>query len=107
MSGLIPAEVGSYTDVVTAISTTAAKALTDDSSPNLIIKNLGAVPVFVNSGDSNITVTYPTTGASQQGKTIPPGAVETYKKNRLTDTHVAAITASGSADIHISSTNGI
>lgn len=91
MSALTPMKIGSRTVVAASTATSAAKALEQTNVMNLILYNGGTNPVFVNSGNSTVSVVFPTAGAGQYGTIIPPGIVATYKKNNSADTHLATI----------------
>jgi len=107
MTSQPPAKLGGFTDVVTCSTSSAAKALGITNSINLIIYNSDTTnPAFVNSGNSAVTVTYPTTGTGQVGSIIQPGQTFTYSKNNAKDTHLAVICAAGTPTLFIQSANG-
>jgi hypothetical protein len=101
------AKLGGFTVVATCAVTTAAKDLGTTNARNLIIYNSDTTnPAFVNSGSSAVTVTYPTTGAGQNGAIIAPGQTFTYMKNNASDTHLGIICAAGTPTLFIQSANG-
>jgi hypothetical protein len=88
-------KIGAFTVVAAATDATAAKALGQSLVPYVLLYNAGSNPVAVNSGDSTITVTFPTTGTGQNCSVIAPGAIIPYEKNNPKDTHMATICATG------------
>lgn len=95
MSTTTPARVGAFTVLAGVTETTAAKSLTLTRAPYLILKNIGTNPCFVNSGDSTVSVVYPTTTTGQNGSLIAVGELCTYSKNNDADTHLAVICGAG------------
>lgn len=90
--------------VALACSTTSAGAALPATTLtpwySVILYNSGTVPVFVVAGTGSApTAVFPTT-TPLAGKVIPPGAVVTYSLNKEF-THLAGITASGTATIYI------
>lgn len=69
---------------------TAATRVSPDASVRLY--NDGSTPVFVEFGGSTVTA------ALASGMPVPPGGAETF--NPRGGTHVAGITAAGTADLY-------
>lgn len=90
-------KLGGKTDIAAVTATSAAKALSQTNSLYVIVENVGDNAVFINSGDSAVSVTFPTTSTGQNGAYISPvkGAQIVYKKNSPTDTHIAVICDTG------------
>ncbi len=95
MSAQTPMSIGFPTVVAAVTSTTAAKAFGNTNTQFVIIYNGGSNPAFVNSGDSTITIVFPTTITGRNGSIIAPGSIVTYMKNNSKDTHLAVICDTG------------
>jgi hypothetical protein len=89
----------SYLLAVTNASGRVALVGTDVNVSGLDLYNEGPSLVFVKSGNSSVTVVAPIAGTPQQVSFIPPGAYVTFPKN-TGDTHIAAITAAGTANLY-------
>lgn len=76
-------------------------AATGEQSDTVQVRvyNTGSVAVFVRFGNSSVTATVPVVGGAAGGVAIAPGSVEPFGI-RSSDTHVAAITSSGSATVY-------
>jgi len=108
MSSLSPGQIGAMTDVVTASTSSQAKALTVSNSQFLLIENADTTNgIFVNSGNSAITITFPTTSVGQNGSYIGPGKTLCYRKNNPSDTHLAYICSAGTPTAYIQESEGI
>lgn len=108
MSARTPMKLGFPTVVAASTATSSAKALTQTSVMNLILKNGGSNAVFVNSGPSTTTVVFPTSATGQNGAVILPGEIATYMKNNPADTHLATICDTGlSTTLYIQSGEGV
>lgn len=90
MSNVTPMKLGFPTKALAGTQTTQNIALGTTNALYVIIHNAGTNPIFVNSGDSSITVTFPT-GTAQSGAIIGAGVTATYMKNNAKDTHIAYI----------------
>lgn len=86
--------INSKAATISATTSSARTALTvaDQGREGLYIYNSGTVPVLVRSGDSSVA-------AAAGDNVIPAGGSRLLMKN-TTDTHLAAITASGSATVY-------
>lgn len=108
MSAHRPMSLGSPTVVAAVTATTAAKAFGNTNAEFVNIWNPGSNDAFVNSGNSTISIIFPTTGAGQNGTIIPGGFVTTYKKNNSSDTHLATICGAGlTTTLYIQSGEGL
>lgn len=98
-------DINTNTYMVTATTAGTDKATlttTDTKIENVLVANLGSVPVFVVSGLTGLTITYPTSASVPlRGKIVPAGAVYAVKKSP-SHGYIYAITASGSAAIALS-----
>lgn len=107
MSNETIAKIGGFTVSAVASTVSSAKDLGTANARNLIIYNFDLTnAVFVNSGASDVSVTFPTTSVGQHGAIIPPGQVFNYMKNNASDTHLGIISLGGSPTIYIQSANG-
>ena len=96
--------VGATVNIVAA-TTTANVQRTGSGAPSPVavevrFYNAGVVPVFVNFGGSGVTATL------AAGMPIAPGATEAFGLEP-SQTHVAAITASGTATLYITTGDGL
>lgn len=90
---------------IAAGTTTGNVAITSSGTPSpatseVRFYNSGTVPVFVNFGGSGVTATL------AAGMPIAPGATEAFGME-ASQTHVAAITASGTATLYITTGDGL
>ena len=86
-------------DTVTlAAATTSARAALDPTSNAVRVVNDGTVTAFISFGDSNVAAT-----ASKMP--IKAGATEVFTKGNAT--HVAALVATGTANLYFTSGEGI
>lgn len=86
---------------VTASSSSAATALPFQSS-FILIKNVGANEAFVKTGGSTVSVS---SASSANGMSIPAGAIETYRMDKVS-TYIAAISTSGTT-LRVYPTEGV
>lgn len=98
------ANVNSPTAKIAATTSSANILVNSGDTPNLNIYNSGTVSVAVKTGESGVTVTFPT-GAAVECSVIAPGAICSFSKAHG-HTHVAAVTASGTADVFIQFSTG-
>jgi len=92
---------GADTVNITATTSSNRVALnlpTAPVNPDVRIYNAGTVPVFIVFGDSTVT-------ATTARMPIPPGAVEVFTMGAQA-THMAGITASGSAVVYATTGRG-
>lgn len=83
---------------VTTTSATTAVVSDNYKAGSVRVYNSGPSTVFMKFGDSNVTVTV------DNGVPVPSGAVEVYSLLRIT--HIACITASGTATIYFTPGEG-
>jgi len=99
MRAFKPAVGGTVSLAVTTTSASVAMLLVPDSEHQVRLYNAGSATVFVNRGGSGVT-------ATTSNMPLPAGAVEvlTYTGSA---THLAAITASGTATLYATVGEGI
>ncbi len=90
--------------VMSCSSITSRAALGNATAQNIEIYNSGSSPIFVVTGGSSVTATFPTSSAST-GKIVPGDAVVIYSKSP-TDTHIACITAADTITVYVSTGRG-
>ncbi len=90
--------------VMSCSSSTSRVALGNAAAQNIEIFNSGSSPVFVVTGGSGVTATFPTSSAST-GKIVPGDAVVIYSKSP-TDTYIACITAADTIAVYVSTGKG-
>jgi hypothetical protein len=109
MADVSPFCITSTTTLIVAATTTAAIALPTKQSPagcSVRIRNISAtINAFVNFGSSTVTAVIPTAGVPAAGMPIGFGETEVVTVGAGV-THMAAITPSSTADIHITIGNG-
>ncbi len=98
------ANVNSPTAKIAATTSSARVLVNSYGSTNVNVYNAGSVPVAVKTGDSGVTVTFPT-GAALECSVIMPGGSCSFSKS-LDHTYVAVVTASSTADVYIQFTSG-
>lgn len=101
------AKIGHKTERVAASSTVATKTISVQSK-NVIISNVGASPIFCQTGPATgVTHVYPTTTTGQDGAPILSGQTQMYKKNNPTDnTFYVICDTGGTADVLVSFVDG-
>ncbi len=85
-------KINTPTVSISATTSSARSAYSNGSYAEVLIYNTGTVPVFVQSGDSTVAATTSST-------VVPAGTNAIYLRNP-NDTHLAAITASGTATVY-------
>lgn len=93
----MPALFSPISTVSLAVTTTTGRVATVGDASTIRIYNAGTATVFVKFGGSSVT-------AATTDMPIPAGVVETFRTGTLT--HVAAITASGTATLYVTSGEG-
>ncbi len=90
--------------VMSCSSVNSRVALGNAGAQNIEIYNSGSSPIFVVTGGSGVTATFPTSSAST-GKIVPGDAVVIYSK-LPTDTYIACITAADTIAVYVSTGKG-
>lgn len=93
------------------VSTTPAAAELADSKDGQTyrsyrVRNTGSAEAFIVTGGSDVEAEIPADGVPANGMPIGAGHTETFRADR-THTHLAAITASGTATLYITTGDGI
>ena len=94
----------SFTVTVTTVN--AATAFGAGAGETVEVYNAGTVPVFFTFGTSAATAAVPTGTAAKHSSCIAPGVTKAYTREPTTQTHFAAITASTTAVIYVSTGEG-
>jgi hypothetical protein len=95
---LLPMHINAPTVSISVTSSTGRVAYGALNSPGIIITDSGAADIFCKSGDSTIT-------AAVTDTIIKTGTVQSFTKSPV-DTHIACITASGTATAYIQTGTG-
>lgn len=90
--------------VITCTTTSSNVAFGNPNILNVRIYNSGSAAVFVVTGDSTVSATFPTSSAVA-GSVIAPGAIESFQKSPG-HTHIACDAASSSNTVYVQSGSG-
>lgn len=90
--------------IITCTTTPSSVALGNTGAPNLHIYNSGSDPVFLTTGDSTVTNTFPTSSAVT-GMVVAGGAIESFSKLPQ-HTHISCDALSGSNIVYVTSSKG-
>lgn len=93
-------------NVTTALAAVSLGGTTGQQGKVLRIWNSGDVPVFIATGADSATAAIPANGTPANGMPIAPGATIGISLQG-SQTHIAAITASGAATIYVTQGSGI
>lgn len=90
--------------VITCTTTPSSVAFGNASAPNMHVFNSGSDPVFLTTGDSTVTNTFPTSSAVT-GMVVAPGAIESFSKLPQ-HTHISCDALSGSNIVYVTTSKG-
>lgn len=98
-----------YVNSTIAVTTTSQSIAMQGAGPTVLVQNVGAVECFIAVGGSGVTATAaaasPATDATDGSMSIPAGAIAVYTIPEV-DTHLAAVTASGTTTLRVSRSEG-
>lgn len=89
--------------VITCTTTSSSVALASNVA-NIRVYNAGSAEVFMLTGDSTVSATFPTSSAVA-GSVVAPGAIESFQKNP-NHTHIACDASSGTNTVYAQSGSG-
>ncbi len=95
-----PSPVGGKALAVSTTSASTAMVASPLQRKDVLVYNSGSVAVFIEFGGSTVTAVVPS-GGTPGGCAVPPGGVLTLCAGD--NAHIAAITASSTATIYITS----
>lgn len=90
--------------VISCTTTSSSVAFSNPGSPNIRVYNAGTAAVFLLTGDSTVSATFPT-NAAVTGLVVAPGAIESFSK-LPNHTHIACDASTGTQTVYVSSGKG-